>query len=98
MTNMVRCRLCGRLILMMDAPGGKRMPCETTMVRFVPDLNGSNKYLTDDMVTIRGVEPMPGDRDVHMGYIDHRSVCPARAGEKRSNHKDEKHVLHIQPG
>lgn len=80
MGNLIRCKLCGRQIQMMHTQKGKTMPCEIKVVRFIPDLNGPNKYLTDELIPLRGTEPAPGDLDVHVGFIDHRCVCPARKG------------------
>ena len=80
MGNLIRCKLCGRQIQMMHSLKGKSVPCEIKVVKFIPDLNGPNRYLTDDLIQLRGSESAPDDLDVHVGFIDHRCVCTARKG------------------
>lgn len=69
------CRRCGQRILMIRLDSGKTMPCDIELSDFVPDVNGPDRYVMDDGTKIRGCEPIPGDRDIHQGHIDHRSRC-----------------------
>ena len=71
------CRACGRRIIFIKTLKGKTMPCDAEPVKFVPDVAGNNKYVLADGLLINGVIPMPGDTDVHEGYVSHFATCPS---------------------
>ena len=86
MSNKQRCRLCGKPINLQKADNGKTYPLELTAVNFVPNLNGPARYitiLTDGQIYVcRGAEPREGDKDVHIGWVDHRDKCRKRGSKK----------------
>ena len=73
-----RCWKCNQPILLIKAGNGKTYPCDPEPVEFIPDLNGSKKYITEDGYPIRGADPDPADKDIHSGYVDHRGVCKGK--------------------
>ncbi len=77
------CKRCGQRILMIRLDSGKTVPCDMGLVEFVPEIYGTATYVTEDGTKIRGVEPDPGDMDIHKGYIDHRVRCPRTGGNQR---------------
>lgn len=74
--NTTRCRACKAEITFITTTKGKSMPVNVEPVQFVPDVNAKNVYVLPDGIVVHGVEPMPGDPDVHVGYISHFATCP----------------------
>ena len=70
-----RCRVCGKRIAFVETSRGKRMPVDRYPVKFVPDVNGKNKYVLDDGTVISGAVPSREDKDIHTGWISHFASC-----------------------
>lgn len=84
------CRACGARILFIKTVKGKTMPVDAEPVSFVPDTNGFAKYVTADGYVVTGVIPLPGDKDVHEGYISHFATCPSASAFRKSRKSDRK--------
>lgn len=87
--SVIQCRACGARILFIKTVKGKSMPVDAEPVSFVPDTNGFAKYVTRDGLVVTGVIPLPGDKDVHEGYISHFATCPS-ADAFRKKRKSER--------
>jgi len=84
------CRACGARIIFIKTVKGKTMPVDAEPVSFVPDDNGFAKYVLSDGIVVRGVPPLPGDRDVHEGYISHFATCPSADAFRKNRKSDRK--------
>ena len=84
------CRACGKKIMFLKTHNGKTVPVDAESVYFVPDIRGKNLYVLPDGGTLRGVEPMEGDQDKHIGYISHFATCPNADQFRKPRKKDRK--------
>ena len=74
-----RCRWCGQPILMIKTVRGKTVPVDAMPVRFVPDLNGSTRYVNPDGYLMHGCPLRPGETETaEIGYVSHFATCTKR--------------------
>lgn len=71
----MRCIACGAAIFFAPVSGGRQIPFDVNPVRFVPDINGPEKYLLDDGTVLRGCVPEGDEPDIHTGWITHWATC-----------------------
>ena len=71
----MKCRACGKPIMFINTIKGKSMPVDVRELKFIPDTNGTNKYVTPEGEVWPGVPAKDEDLDVHIGYISHFATC-----------------------
>ena len=79
--KMDRCKACRAKINLQKADNGKTYPLDLEPVEFVVDLAGPNRYVTiisGEVLTFRGAPAREEDKDIHIGWIDHRCTCRKR--------------------
>lgn len=85
-----QCRACGKSIFFIKTMKGKTMPVDAEPIQFVPDTNGLDKYVTLEGLVVPGVLPLPGDTDIHEGYISHFATCPSADAFRKQRKSDRK--------
>ena len=79
-----RCRSCGRQIIWIRTRAGRNMPCDTTLINYSLDGNGTDNIVTPSGTVLRcnaqGISPEKADG---AGYISHFATCPNAANHRR---------------
>lgn len=71
----VPCRVCGRPVVFIKLPSGKKMPCDAQAVRYRNDVSGTVFYGPDGCAE-KGIESADPGARLRIGYRPHWANCP----------------------
>ena len=84
----MKCNACGAEIVFVRIPGGRNLPFDAEPIPFIPDIAGTDRYLMDGGLVIRGCRPIGGEPDTHYGRIIHWATCAQADRFRRRNPHD----------
>lgn len=89
------CRGCGKPIIWIRTHGGKKMPVDVDLVRFVSDRSGTDVFVRRDGSVTVGRRAGNQESQAELGYTSHFATCPQadafRKREARPEKETEKH-------